>query len=190
MPDAQTVTRLLQQLRDGDRDTLDSLIQMVYQELHRIADGYLLRERSNHTLQPTALVHEAYLRLVDQDQPDYRNRTHFYGVAAHVMRQILVDHARKRQSFKRGGDCCVFSLDEAMDLPTGWESHMTVLDDALRDLERTDAEKAKLIELRFFAGLTAEESAEFLGISVHLVRRQLRFAQAWLQRELSARGSS
>ena len=190
MADAQTVTLLLRQLRDGGQQTLNDLIPMVYQELHRIADSYLLRERSNHTLQPTALVHEAYLRLVDQDQPDYRSRTHFYGVAAHLMRQILVDHARKRQCAKRGGDLLRFSLDEASDVPAGWENQLTELDDALHDLEKLDAQKASLIELRYFAGLTAEESAEFLGISPHIVRHQLRFAQAWLQRQLNLKPTS
>src|SRR5262249_53439710 len=163
---------------------LDRLIPLVYREMRQLADSHLRRERPGHTLQPTALVHEAYARLVRQDHPDYRSRAHFMGVAAHVMRQILTDHARARNAAKRGGGASKFSLDEVKDAQLETSPGLIAVDDALEALEQGDSLKAKLIELRFFGGMTAADSAEFLGLSVERVRAELRVAQAWLQREL------
>jgi RNA polymerase sigma factor (TIGR02999 family) len=178
------ITLLLHAFAGGDKAALDHLIPLVYSELRRIADGHLRNERPGHTLQPTALVHEAYARLIDQKQPDYQDRVHFLAVAAQVMRQILIDHARKKFAAKRGGSQPKFSLDEAYDAAIERPSLMIDLDDALKALEAHDALKARLIEMRFFGGLTAEESAAVLKMPVNDVRRALRVAQAWLQREL------
>lgn len=179
------ITLLLQDVANGNKDALNELIPSVYSELRRIADGYLRREKKGHTLQPTALINEAYARLVGTEQPDYRNRAHFLGVAAQVMRQILIDHARGKSAQKRGGGQSNYSLDEAR-RATAQEKPLILmqLSDAIDALERLDGQKAKLVELKFFGGLTAEESAEVLQISVNIVRRDLRFAMAWLQREI------
>src|SRR5581483_1291860 len=184
MPEEPPVTVLLQRFANGDKVALDTLIPLVYTELQRLARGYLRNERSGHTLQPTALVHEAYARLLRQDQPDYQNRAHFLGVAAQVMRQILIDHARTKNAEKRGGGRPNFSMEEATEIAMDRPSELIAIDDALNELARTDSLKAKLIEMRFFGGLTAEESAEALQMSVNEVRRHLRVAQAWLKREL------
>jgi RNA polymerase sigma factor (TIGR02999 family) len=141
-------------------------------------------ERAAHTLQPTALVHEAYARLVKQNQPDYNSRAHFMGVAAHIMRQILIDHARASNAEKRGGQVAKVPLDEVTNVAVERPSTMIAIDDALRELERNDPLKAQLVEMRFFGGMTAEDSAEVLKINVAQVRRQLRVGQAWLQRAL------
>ncbi len=185
--DSKSVTLLLQEHARGDKGAFDQIVSLLYEELHRIADGYLRREHRPATLQPTALVSEAYVRLVGQDQPDYRNRSHFLGVAAHVMRQILVDRARARIAQKRGGGIERLSLDEARDACIEKPAVMIRLNDALNGLERHDACKAKLVEMRFFGGLTAAESADLLNLPVAAVRRDLRIAQAWLQRELDRR---
>jgi len=163
---------------------------MVYAELRRLAGHYIRQERIGHTLQPTALVHEAYFRLVGENQPDYQNRAHFLGVAAHAMRQILIDHARTRNAAKRGGGVAPFSINECMDSPLERSSALIAVDDALQALEVHDAQKARLIEMRFFAGMTAEETAEALNIPVTKIRSDLRIAQAWLKRELDQRGNS
>lgn len=184
MTENRPITLLLQAFSSGDRSSLDDLIPLVYAELRKIAEGHLRNERPGHTLQPTALVHEAYARLIEQKQPDYRNRVHFLAVAAQLMRQILIDHARKKYAAKRGGSRPKFSIDEACDAAIEKPSLMIELDDALKALESHDALKAQLIEMRFFGGLTAEESAEVLGLPVNDIRRGLRVAQAWLQREL------
>jgi RNA polymerase sigma factor (TIGR02999 family) len=184
------ITGLLKDFADGEKDALDRLIPMVYLELRKIADGYLRRERPGHTLQPTALVHELYARLLGQEQPDYRNRAHFLGVAAQVMRQILIDHARTKHAEKRGGAQAKFSLDEAYDTALERPSVMIRIDDALHDLERQDPQKARLIEMRFFGGLSAEESAEVLEVPVNTIRQELRVAQAWLHRELDRNATS
>ena len=178
-----SITQLLHQMKTGDPTALDRLFPIVYAELRRLADACLRRERPGHTLQRTALVHEAYLRLVGQNQPTYQDRAHFLGIAARIMRQILVDHARKHKAGKRDGGVRL-SLDEAMDVPAARDRLMIDLDDALAELERRDEIKAKLIEMRFFGGLTAEESAVVLELPVDKVRNELRVAQAWLQREL------
>jgi RNA polymerase sigma-70 factor (ECF subfamily) len=180
-----SVTSLIARLRGGDRTALDQLIPMVYTELHNVAAGYLNGERQSHTLQATALVHETYLRLLRADHPEYKDRAHFFGVAASVMRQILVDHARSRHAAKRGGPGLTLVIDENLDAGTPRESTVVALDDALRSLAKVDEDKARLVELRFFGGMTAEEIAEFLPESVHRVRREMRLALAWLHREVS-----
>lgn len=190
MTENQPITLLLQAFSGGDRRSLDDLIPLVYAELRKIAEGHLRNERPGHTLQLTALVHEAYARLIEQKQPDYRNRVHFLAVAGQVMRQILIDHARKKYAAKRGGSTPKFSIDEATDAAIERPPLMIELDDALRALERQDSLKAQLVEMRFFGGLTAEETAEALGLPVNDVRRGLRVAQAWLQRELDRSGAA
>jgi RNA polymerase sigma-70 factor, ECF subfamily len=162
---------------------------LVYSELRKLAGYYLRQERNGHTLQPTALVHEAYFRLVGDNQPEYQNHAHFLGVAAHAMRQILIDHARTRNAAKRGGGQIVYSIDECMDAPLERPSALIQVDDALQALELHDARKAQLVEMRFFGGMTAEESAEVLGLPVQKVRAELRIAQAWLRRELDNRAA-
>lgn len=183
MPDDQPITTLLQEFAAGDKSALDRLIPLLYPELKRLARSYMRNERLGHTLQPTALVHEAYARLVKQEQPDYRSRAHFMGVAAHVMRQILVDHARTRKAEKRGGGVAQLPFETVVGMKEGTPSIIAV-DDALDDLAGKDPLKARLIEMRFFGGMTAEDSAEVLKLTVIEVRRHLRVGQAWLQREL------
>ncbi len=190
MQTTQPITSALQELARGDKSALDRLMPFVYAELKKLAGHYLRQERPGHTLQPTALVHEAYFRLVDQDLPDCKGRSHFLGVAAHVMRQILVDHARSRAAAKRGAGQAVFSLDEFMDAPIQRPAAMILVEDAIQALEIHDARKAKLIEMRFFGGMTAEESAEVLDLPVEKVRGELRIAQAWLRRELDKNNDS
>lgn len=189
MAQEQPVTLLLQDFANGDKSALDRLLPIFYNELRRIAGGVLRNERPGHTLQPTALVHELYARLLGQQQPDYRSRAHFLGLAAGVMRQILIDHARGRRAAKRGGAQPKISLDEAMDAGAVSAPEIVAVDDALCELERRDPRKAKLIEMRFFGGLTAEDSAEVLDLPVNTVRRQLRIAQAWLQCELDKKNT-
>jgi RNA polymerase sigma factor (TIGR02999 family) len=182
-----SVTGLVTRLGNGDREALDQLIPLVYNELHKIASAYLRDEVHPRTLQPTALVHEAYLRLMGTDHPDYRNRAHFFGVAASIMRQILVDHARSRHAAKRGGAAITLAIDESRDAAAPVQPTVLALDDALQTLALVDAGKARLIELRFFGGLTAEEISEYLPDSVHRVRREMRLALAWLHREVTSR---
>jgi RNA polymerase sigma factor (TIGR02999 family) len=184
----QSITLLLRDFAAGDKAAIDQVIPLVYAELRRIADRYLHNESQGHTLQPTALVHELYARMVAQQQPSYQSRAHFLGVGAQVMRQILIDHARSKRAAKRDGGRPRISLDEACNAAIERPSILIEVDDAISALAREDAQKAQLIEMRFFGGLTAEESAEVLGLPVHRVRNQLRVAQAWLQRELD-RGS-
>jgi len=179
------VTLLLQAWRDGDSAALDNLIPLVYAELKRMAAAYLRAEPASHTLQPTALVHEAYLRLAGTSDPDFHNRTHFRCVAARIMRQILVDHARARHTEKRDGGWRV-DLDESTGFTGERASTLVCLDDALGDLERQDTEKARILELKYFGGLTAEEMSDVLGITLNQVNWQIRTAQAWLRRELES----
>lgn len=176
----QEVTRLLIRLMDGERAVLDDLLPLVYAELRRLAAGYLRHERPGHTLQPTALVHEAYLRLVDQTQVQWQNRAHFFGVAAQMMRRILVDHARSQQAEKRGGDIQKLALDENIDVSGERAAELIALDDALARLAELDPQKSRIVELRFFGGLSVEETAEVLGVSAPTVKRQWRMAKAWL----------
>jgi len=180
----EAITSLLRDFAAGNKAALDRLMALLYPELRRLARVYMRNERTAHTLQPTALVHEAYARLVKQDQPDYSSRAHFMGVAAHIMRQILIDHARARNAEKRGGKVAKVPLDEVTDLAAKRPSAMIAIDDALRELERNDPLKAQLVEMRFFGGMTAEDSAEVLKITAAQVRRKLRVGQAWLQRAL------
>jgi RNA polymerase sigma-70 factor (ECF subfamily) len=182
-----SITLILHELAGGDKDALNRLMPLVYAELRRLADGYLRNERTGNTLQPTALVHEAYIRLIKQEQPGFRGRAHFLSIASHLMRQILIDHARIRNAGKRGGGLPKCSLDETMNAAVERPSVMLAIDDALSELERRDERKAKLIEMRFFGGLTAEESAEILNVPVEKVRGELRIAQAWLHKELRGR---
>lgn len=174
------MTRLLIRLTEGDRAVLDDLLPLVYGELRRVAAGYLRRENSGHTLQPTALVNEAYIRLVDQTQVHWQNRAHFLGVAAQMMRRILVDHARGRQAEKRGGEYQKLSLDENIDVSGDRSAELVALDEALDRLAELDPQKSRIVELRFFGGLSVEETAEVIGVSAPTVKRQWRMAKAWL----------
>lgn len=179
------VTRLLIDWKSGDREALDRLTAVVYSELRVLADKYLRDEHAANTLQPTALVHEAYMRLVAQNMPDWEGRSHFFGVAAHLMRQILVDHARKHRSAKRGDGAPLITLDERLAVPVSKSNDVIALDDALNLLAKTDERKAKVIELRYFAGLSVEETAQALNVSVATIGREQRIAEAWLHREMA-----
>jgi len=189
LPQEQPITALLHEFASGDKSALDRLVSLLYPELRRLARSYMRNERPGHTLQPTGLVHEAYARLVKQEQPDYRSRAHFMGVAAQVMRQILIDHARTRDAEKRGGGAANVSLEMAAGVPVSEPSTIIAIDDALEQLARNDSLKARLIEMRFFGGMTAEESAEVLKLPVTEVRRHLRLGQAWLQRALDQKAT-
>lgn len=180
------VTRLLFEWKNGNQGAVDALTPIVYNELRRLVSHYLVNERAAMTLQPTALVHEAYVRLVAQDHPDWESRSHFFGVAAHLMRQILVDHARKHKSQKRGGGIANAPLEEALNFAPERSDAVVALDDALNSLAKLDARQAKVIELRYFGGFSVEETARALGISVATVGRDQRVAEAWLHRELSS----
>jgi RNA polymerase sigma factor (TIGR02999 family) len=182
------ITVLVHEYAKGDKAALDRLLPLVYAELRRIAQQHLKNERPGHTLQPTALVHEMYGRLAGHAAPDLHDRIHFLSVAARVMRQILVDHARAKFAQKRGGRLEKLSLDRAQAAGMERPAIMVRIDDALSQLERHDPRKARLIEMRFFGGLTAEESATALELPVNVVRRELRVAQAWFQRELGRGG--
>lgn len=180
------VTEILKDWRDGDAGAAERLFPLVYDELKRQARKYLNRERAGHTLQPTALVHEAYLRMVDQSSLAVENRIHFYAVAARVMRQILVDHARAYNAEKRGGAAQRFSLED-IDLPPEQSAaDLLDLNDALERLDTIDGRKCQVVEMRFFGGLSEREIAEVLGINEKTVRRDWQFAKLWLFRELSA----
>jgi RNA polymerase sigma-70 factor, ECF subfamily len=182
------VTRLLGAIREGDRSALERLIPVVYDELRDLAAHYIRRERSDHTLQPTALVHEAYMRLaghVEHHGADWRDRAHFFGVAARVMRQVLVDYARAHQAAKRGSGQARVTLSEGVRLVDDETVDLLALEVALTRLAALDADQARLVELRFFAGLTVEETAEVVGRSATSVKREWRAARAWLHRELS-----
>jgi RNA polymerase sigma-70 factor, ECF subfamily len=179
------VTQLLRKWNEGDRAALDQLMPVVYQELRKLASGYLREERPDHTLQPTALINEAYLRLVKQDFPEWQSRKHFYGVAAHLMRQILVEHARGRAAAKRGAGAQKLSLDEEPIFSQERAADLVALDDALTALADFDERKARVVELRYFGGLSVEEVAGALDISVATVGREMRMAQAWLRREMA-----
>jgi RNA polymerase sigma factor (TIGR02999 family) len=179
------VSRLLERVRSGDQNAFNDLVSTLYAELHRIAGHYIRMERSNHTLQATALVHEAYMKLLDQDQPPIADRVHFLAIASRVMRQVLVDHARARSAKKRRPDMNV-SGDIEIQGPRSLEKlQLLELDNALNALASEDKSLAELVEMRYFGGMTAEESAAVLGRSVHAVRHDLRLALAWLRRELS-----
>ncbi|HLK66923.1 MAG TPA: sigma-70 family RNA polymerase sigma factor [Bryobacteraceae bacterium] len=188
MPASEEVTRLLIEWKQGNQAAIDLLVPLVYDEMRRLAESYLRDERAAATLQPTALVHEAYLRLVAQHLPDWESRSHFFGVAAHLMRQILVDHARRHKSSKRGGGVANASLDEALSFAPERSSEIVALDDALNTLAKVDERKSRIMELRFFGGFSVEETAQALGMSVATIGREQRMAEAWLHRELSQKG--
>ena len=181
---SDSVTRLLVDVRLGRRDALDRLLPLVHDELHRIAAGYMRRERADHTLQPTALVNEAYLRLVDQRDVEWRDRAHFLGVAAQLMRMILVDHARARRAAKRAGGERV-PLDETVLVGGERDVDLLALDEALERLAALDPRLGRVVELRYFGGLTTREAAEVLGISTATVEREWATARGWLRRELT-----
>ena len=182
------ITLLLRQLSSGNQDVLAELIPLVYDELRRLAAYHLRSERSDHTLQATALVHEAYMHLVDQKHVDWKNRNHFFGVAAHLMRRILLMHARKVHAAKRGGSGKKISLDEAVVFTREVSAELVALDELLTRLAAMDPQQARVVELRFFAGLSVEETAELMSISTATVKRDWAMAKAWLARELG-RGS-
>jgi RNA polymerase sigma factor (TIGR02999 family) len=180
----ENVTRLLIELSKGDRGAVDLLLPVIYDELRKLAANYLRRERPDHTLQPTALVHEAYLRLVDQTRVNWQNRAHFFGVAAQIMRRLLVDHARKHNAEKRGQDFQKLSLDENIDRAVERSTELIALDDALRAFAEFDEQKARMVELRYFGGLSIEETADVLGVTPTTIKRHWRFAKAWLHGEM------
>jgi RNA polymerase sigma-70 factor, ECF subfamily len=178
------VTQLLLAWRGGNKDALDQLVPLVYEELCRLANNRLRQERVNHTLETNALVNEAYLRLIDCQSLDWQNRAHFFGVAAQLMRNVLVDHARKQNAAKRGGDHYKISLTNLPDLSREPDLDLIALDDALLKLAKVDVQQSKIIELRYFGGLSIEDTAEVLGISAATVNREWRTAKIWLLREL------
>jgi RNA polymerase sigma factor (TIGR02999 family) len=178
------VTLLLKRYSNGDQNALAELIPQIYDELRRLASCYLQGERVDHTLQTTALVHEAYFRLVDQKNVEWTNRNHFFGVAAQMMRRILVDHARKHHAFKRGSSWTRVSLDQAEVLFREQPQQLIALDDLLTQLASLDPEASRIVDLRFFAGLSLEETAEVMGLSTAKVRREWSVAKAWFTREM------
>jgi RNA polymerase sigma factor (TIGR02999 family) len=184
-PRTDQVTRLLRDWSAGDSEALNQLAPLVYGELRRIAGNFLQAERPGHTLQPTALVHEAYIRLVQQDQPAWNSRAHFTAVAAHYMRQILVDHARKRNAVKRGNGEAAVSLDDVVAYAPDRSDRLLALDEALHELAGAAPERCQMIEMHFFGGMTQEEIATVLSIHVNTVARHLRVAQAWLQSRMT-----
>jgi RNA polymerase sigma-70 factor, ECF subfamily len=184
----QDVTGLLRQWTEGDQDALQKLMPIVYEELRRLAGHYLRLERPDHTLQPTALVHEAFLRLVGQREVVWQNRAHFFGIAAQMMRRILVDHARRRKAAKRDAPAFRVELEQPGAEAADREPELLALDEALTQLEAMDPRQGRIVELRFFGGLTVEETAEVAGISTATVKREWRTARAWLRRELDSAG--
>ena len=179
------VTELLSQYRGGKREALDLLVPLVYDELRRIAGRYMRAEAASHTLQPTALVNEAYMRLVDQREVEWQSRAHFFGVAAQLMRRLLVDHARGRNRQKRGGGVVVVPLEEQDVAAPDAGLDLVALDDALERLAELSPQQARVVELRYFAGLSIEETAEVLGVSTMTVKRAWAMARAWLHREIT-----
>lgn len=180
----EDVTELLARWERGDRAALDAAIGIVYNELHRIAEGYLQKERADHTLQPTALIHEAYVRLIHEEGAGFENRKRFFAFAARLMRQILVDHARTLGAEKRGGGVEKLPLNEALDFVPGRAPEFLALNDALDQLARLSPRKAQVIELRYFGGLNLEETAQMLETSAATVSREQRLAEAWLSRAM------
>jgi RNA polymerase sigma factor (TIGR02999 family) len=181
------ITQLLAAWRGGNQLARDQLIETLYDELRRLAHHHLRRERPGHTLQTTALLHDAYLQLVDQRQVEWQNRAHFFGIAAHLMRRILVEHARKATALKRGGDAVRVPLDDDISNAPDHDITVVALDDALTALGALDPQQSRVVELRFFGGLTVEDTAEVLGVSPRTIKREWRLAKAWLQRELQGR---
>jgi len=179
------ITRLLAEIKSGNRDAESRLIPLVYNELRRLASHYMRRENPGHTLQATALVHEAYLRLTQQKEVNWQNRAHFYGVAASLMRRILIDHARERLAKKRGGSREKVSLDAAIVVSPYPSAQLLAVEEALQRLAVRDPRQGRIVELRFYGGLTEEEAAEVLAVSVRTVKRDWKVAKAWLYQEIS-----
>jgi RNA polymerase sigma-70 factor, ECF subfamily len=179
------VTDLLIKFSDGRREAFDELLPLIYDELKRIAANYLRRERSDHTLQPTALVNEAYMKMVDITQVSWQNKAHFIGVAANQMRRILVDHARQHNAQKRGGEFHILTLNEEIDKADEQSADLIALDDALTELAKMDPIKAKIVELRYFGGLTTDETAEVLDVSPITIKRHWKMTKAWLYGQLT-----
>ena len=184
-PSPQEVTQLLADWEQGDQAALDKLLPLVYNELHQMAKRYMSRQTPDHTLQTTALLNEAYLKLVGQPAKHWQNRAHFFGVAAQAMRHILVDYARSHQYAKRGGGATIIELDEALVVSQERAAELVALDDALQELAKVDPRKSQVVELRYFGGLSVEETAAVLKISPVTVMRDWSMAKAWLHRELS-----
>ena len=182
------VTQLLVAWGKGDQHAFDALMPEVRKELHRLAAHYMAEEPPGHELQPTALINEAYLRLVDWKNIQWSDRAHFFGMAANMMRRVLVDYARSRDRLKRGGEAIQVSFTEAANLPVPQSTDVLALDKALRELEKIDPRKSQIVEMRFFGGLSQEETAEALNVSVATVRRDWSLARAWLARELKKKG--
>ena len=186
MPADKDITQLLHQLSDGNANAVDALMPLVYEELHAMADRQMRRERANHTINSTALVHEAYLKLVDQNRVNWQNRAHFFAIAAQAMRRILINYAQSRLAQKRGGGQVLATFNEEEVIRESRAGEIVALDEALTRLAVLSERQSKVVEFRFFAGLTQEEIAEVLGVSVPTVRRDWRLARAWLARELDA----
>jgi RNA polymerase sigma factor (TIGR02999 family) len=187
---ASQVTKLLQGWQAGDPKALDALLPLVYDELRRLAHHHLKNERPEHTLQSAALVHEAYFRLLGQDLPKLESRAHFFALAAQLMRQILVDYARRHRASKRGSGICMLTLDDAVALPRRKDVDVVALDDALNLLADIDPRQSRVVELRFFAGLSLEETSKVMGIATATVQRDWTAARAWLHREISRRNTA
>lgn len=183
-PTSPDVTQLLRNWQAGNQSARDQLLEIVYEELRRQAARYLRRERPDHTLQPTALVHEAYLQLIDQSRVNWENRAHFFGAAARLMRRILVDHARAHQAEKRGSGEDNLALDDAIGIPQSKDLNILALNDALEELTRLDEQQSRIVELRYFGGLSIEETATVIGVSPATVKREWAMAKAWLQTQL------
>lgn len=182
---SQGATQLLIELSNGKRDVVDELLPIIYDELKRIAANYLRKERSDHTLQPTALVNEAYVKMIDITQVSWQNKAHFLGVAANQMRRILIDHARHHNAQKRGGEFHILTLNEEIDKADEQSAELIALDDALNELAKMDPTKAKIVELRYFGGLSTDETAEVLGVAPITVKRHWKMAKAWLYGQLT-----
>ena len=183
----QGVTELIIELSNGKRDAVDRLLPLIYDELKRVAANYLRRERPDHTLQPTALVNEAYMKMIDITQVSWQNKAHFIGVAANQMRRILVDHARNHKAQKRGGEFQILTLNEEIDKSDEESTDLIALDDALNELAKMDPVKAKIVELRYFGGLSTTETAEVLGVSPITVKRHWKLTKAWLYGQLTGK---
>lgn len=184
------VTQLLNDWSGGNEEALETLMPLVYQELRKMAKGYMRKQNSDHTMQTTELIHEAYLKLVSNDEKKWENRSHFFGVAAQAMRHILVDHARSKSSEKRGGGAIKVDMDETLVISSQRADEIIALDDALIELENLDRRKSRVVELRYFGGLSLVEIAELLKVSRETVKRDWKFSKTWLQRELSKRNVS
>ena len=183
--DSDNVTRLLLEWGDGNQQALEALVPLIYKELRNLAHNFLYRERPGHTLQTTALVHEAYLKLIDQNDARWQNRAHFFAIAAQAMRRILIDSARKHAAVKRGGPQEELSLDEVADIALEPDSNLLKLDEALNELAKIDPRQSRIVELRYFGGLTIEETAEVTSVSPATVKREWMMARAWLHQEIS-----